>query len=167
MYGSIIWDPHNQANINRLQQILCQATCFIVGDYHSREPGCVTRMLHKLDLPNLQDQRKQQHLSFFYKVVEGLLPAMPVEQFLEPFPANKKQIRPTKFQDLTAKNITDRQATLNSRPFLVLHSNTEQHKNSFFFLVCTTTNWNHLSDDQVKAPTLEDFKQRIATPSTI
>ena len=44
-----------------------------------------------------------------------------VEQFLKPLPANKRQIRPTKFQDFTAKNITDRQATLNFRPFLVLH----------------------------------------------
>ena len=45
---------------------------------------------------------------------------------------------------------------MNSRPFLVLYSNTEQHKNSFFVL--TSTDWNHLSDNQVKAPTLEDFK---------
>ena len=27
-----------------------------------------------------------------------------------------------------------------------------------------TTDQNHLSDDQVKAPTLEDFKQQIAEP---
>ena len=35
--------------------------------------------------------------------------------------------------------------------------------------VHTTTDWNHLSDDQMKAPphTLEDFKQRIDTQSTI
>ena len=75
-------------------------------------------------------------------------------------PANKKQLRPTKFQDFTAKNIIDTQATLNFRPFLVPHSNTEKHKNSFFlfffflffFFFRATTDWNHLSDDQVKAP---------------
>ena len=33
--------------------------------------------------------------------------------------------------------------------------------------VHTPTNWNHLSDDQVKAPTLQDFKQLIVTPSAI
>ena len=105
------------------------------------------------------------NVSFFYKVVEGLVPAMPVEQFLKRLPASKRQIRPTKFHDFTAENIIDRQVTLNSRPFLVPHSNTEHHKNYFF--VRTTTDWNHLSDDQVKAPTLEDFKRRIATQSTI
>ena len=137
-YGSIIWDPHNQARINQLERIQRQAARFIVGYYLSREPGCITNMLHKLDLPTLQDRRKQQRLSFFHKVVEGLVPAMPVEQFLKPLPlpvpANKRQIRPTKFQDFTVENIIDRQATLNSSPFLVPHSNTEQHKNSSFFL---------------------------------
>ena len=115
--------------------------------------------------PAYRTDRKQQRLSFFYKVVEGLVPAMPVEQFLKPLPASKRQIRPTKFHDFTAENIIDRQATLNSRPFLVPHSNTEQHKNSFF--ARTTTDWNHISDCQVKAPTLEDIKQRIVTQSTI
>ena len=81
-----------------------------------------------------------------------------------------RQIRPTKFHGFTAENSIDRQATFNSRPFLVSHSNTEQHTNSFFFFsffffVRTTTDRNHISDDQVKAP--KDFKQRIATQSTI
>ena len=139
---------------------------FIVGDYCSRDPGCITTMLCKLDLPTLQDWCKQQRLFFFYKVVEGLVPAMPVEQFLKCLPASKRQIRPTKFRDFTAENIIliDRQATLNSRPFLVPHSNTEQHKNSF---VRTTTDSNHLGDYQVKALALVDFKQRIVTQSTI
>ena len=51
-----------------------------LGNYHSREPGCITSMLYnyKLDLPTLQDRYKQQHLSFCCKMVEGLIPAMPV-----------------------------------------------------------------------------------------
>ena len=59
----------------------------------------------------------------------------------------------------------DGQATLNSKPFLVPHSNTEQHKN--FFFIHTATSWNQLSDDQVKVPADEDFKLLISTPSTI
>ena len=72
-YGPIIWDPHNQAHIDQLERIQCQAAHFIVCDYLSREPGCITSMLHKLDLPTLQDWHKQQHLFFFHKVVEGLV----------------------------------------------------------------------------------------------
>ena len=56
----------------------------------AREPGCVinTMLRHKLDLTTLQDRRKQQRLSFFYEVVEGPVPAMPVQQFLKTLPAN-------------------------------------------------------------------------------
>ena len=43
------------------------------------------------------------------------------------------------------------------------------HGNKFNFIVRTATDWNHLRlrDDQVKAPTLQDFKRLITTPSTI
>ena len=64
-----------------------------------------------------------------------------------------------------AEKHKDRQATLNSRPFLVPHSNTQQHKNSF--IVPTMTDWNHLSDDQAKAPVLEDFKWLITTITSV
>ena len=58
----------------------------------------------------------------------------------------------------------DGQATLNSRPFLVPHSNTKQHKN---FFIHTATSLNQLSDDLVKVRADEDFKLLISTPSTI
>ena len=29
--------------------------------------------------------------------------------------------------------------------------------NKVYFFLCTATDWNHLSDDQVKAPPLQDF----------
>ena len=79
---------------------------------------------------------------------------------LKPLPANKRRIRPTKFCDFKAENTTDRQATLNS-PLQPTLNNVRT-----LFFVRTTTDWNHLSDDQVKAPTLEDFKLRIVTQST-
>ena len=66
--------------------------------------------------------------------------------------ANKRQIRPANFLDFTVMNIIDTQATLNSRPFLAPHSNTQQHNNSFF--VCNTTDWNHPSGGHVKATNL-------------
>ena len=39
--------------------------------------------------------------------------------------------------------------------------------NKFNFFFCTTTDWYHLSDNQMKAPTLEDFKRLTTTPSII
>ena len=37
--------------------------------------------------------------------------------------------------------------------------------NKFNFFVRPVTDWNRLSDDQVKAPTLQDCKQGMATPA--
>ena len=39
------------------------------------------------------------------------------------------------------------------------------YKTSFF--IWTATNWNHLSNNEVKAPTPQDYKQLITTPSTV
>ena len=70
-------------------------------DWWTDTKGWVTKMLHILDLPTLQNQCKQC-LSFFYKVVEGLVPAMQINELL--LPAHKRQIiRPTKVQVLTVK----------------------------------------------------------------
>ena len=86
---------------------------------------------------------------------------MLINQFLRPLSANKRETR-QKCQDFTVKNLTYtsyRQATLNSTSFLVTHSSTKQYNNSFF--ICTTTGWNLLNNDQMKAPSLEDIKQQL------
>lgn len=44
------------------------------------DTGCVTKMLLKLDLPALLDRREQQRLLFFYKMVEWLVSAMPIDR---------------------------------------------------------------------------------------
>ena len=53
-YGSSVWDPHLQTDIDSLEKIQRQAARFIQNDYKSRDGGCVTRMLQDLDIPTLQ-----------------------------------------------------------------------------------------------------------------
>ena len=48
-YSSAIWDPYLQKDIDKLVKVQCQA----VGDYTSRDHGCVTQMLTYLHLPPL------------------------------------------------------------------------------------------------------------------
>ena len=71
-YSSIVWDPYLQKDIDKLEKVQRQAARFITGNYISREQGCVSQMLAELNLPPLQDRRKANRLTFFYKVVEGL-----------------------------------------------------------------------------------------------
>ena len=81
-YGSTVWDPYYVKDINRIEKIQRQAVRFISGDYATREPGCISKMLKDQDLPSLQDRRMAARLTFFHKVVEGLVPAISPDAFL-------------------------------------------------------------------------------------
>ena len=52
--------------------------------YSSYLGCCVSQMLAELNLPPLQDRRKANKLTFFFKVVEGLVPAMQSHDYLTP-----------------------------------------------------------------------------------
>jgi hypothetical protein len=49
-------------------------------------------MLNELNIPTLQSRRQKQRLIFFYKVVEGQVPAMPPDLFVK-YQKSKRQIR--------------------------------------------------------------------------
>ena len=83
-YSSIVWDPYLQKDIDKVEKVQRRAARFITGGYTSREQGCASQMLSKLELPPLQDRRKANRLVFFFKVVEGLVPAMQSHDFLTP-----------------------------------------------------------------------------------
>ena len=118
-------------------------------------------MLKDLKLPKLQERRQQLRLIFMFKVVEGLVPAMPADQFFKAKQPSKRQIRAKKFNDCVAKNIVKRSATNNTRPFIVPSSSTDQYKFSFF--VRTVEEWNNLDNDIVTAKSIESFKNKIQT----
>ena len=98
-YGATVWDPYLKQNVARLERVQRQAVRFIKKDYKSRESGYMGRMLQELNLPPLEDRRKQQ-LTTLYKIIEGHIPAMPPENFLTPADrSSRRRIRPTTFKD--------------------------------------------------------------------
>ena len=81
-YGASIWDPFDhKKDIDKLEIIQRQAARFVTRDYRSREPGCVTKMLKDLDLATLQSRRRNLRLSFLFKIVVGLTPAIPPDKY--------------------------------------------------------------------------------------
>ena len=80
-YGGIIWAPYLKTDVDRLERIH-QAARFITGDYKTREPGCITKMLIDLELPTLEKRRTAQRLTFMFKVVEGLASAIATSDFV-------------------------------------------------------------------------------------
>ena len=137
-----------------------QAARFINRDYHSRQPGCVTKMLQDLDLPTLQLRRRHLRLSFLFKIAEGMIPSLPPDKHLIPT-KNKRNIIPKKFSDCETHNIVDQYVTNNSRSFQIPSNNgSVVYKNSFFLK--TIPEWNGLANNIVVAESLEAFKTRLS-----
>ena len=114
-YGSVIWDPYTKQEI-KLESIQRRGARFITKDYKSREEGCMTKMLNELNLPTLQSRRQKQRLIFFYKVVEGQVPAMPPDLFVK-YQKSKRQIRANKLNNCVTNNIVTSSVRNNSKCF--------------------------------------------------
>ena len=155
-YSSVIWDPYLQKDIDKLEKVQRQAARFISGDYTSRDHGCVTQMLSDLHLPLLRDRRKANRLVFFFKVVEGLVPALQIHDYLTPV-RGKRQIKSRQLKDYVTHNIIDSQA---SGCFKTLQCKTELFRNSFF--PKTIIDWNHLEECVVRAETVNGFRKAVS-----
>ena len=98
-YGATVWDPYLKQDADRLVRVQRQTARFIMTDYRTRETGCVGHILQELNLPPLQERRKQQRLTTLYNIVKGHIPAMPPENFLTPADRSRRRIHPTTFKD--------------------------------------------------------------------
>ena len=157
-YGTVVWDPYYTTDIIKIERVQHRAARFITGDYKTRDPGCVTCKIKDLKLPTLQERCRDIRLSYYYIVVEGLVPAIPPKNYLS---ARKRDrnIRAKSYTDFDTTYIADRSACLYTRGFIVSASRTEQYRNSFF--IGTTIDWNHLSDSIVNCDTIEAFKSAL------
>jgi hypothetical protein len=162
-YESVIWDPYTKQEITKPVSIQRRGTRFITKDYKSREEGCMTKMLNELNLPTLQSRRHKQRLIFFHKVVEGQVPAMPPDLFVNYQKPNKGQIRAKTFDNCVTTqctNIVTSSARNNTKCIAIPGpSRTDQYKHSFF--IRTAIDWNH-QENTVSAEKLESFKSALA-----
>ena len=71
------------------------AVRFICGAYTSRNPGSITKMRENLNLPTLASRRQTLKLKSFFKVVEGLVPALSIDNFMTKA-RPKQNIKPKK-----------------------------------------------------------------------
>jgi hypothetical protein len=131
-------------------------------------------MLSDLNLPPFEDRRRNIRLAYFYKVVEGVVPAIPPQKYLTSRKPGRN-IRAKNFSDFNTMNIVSRSICNNSRGFTVPSRKTDQYNNAInivsrsicnnsrgftvpscktdqyknSFVVKTTLDWNHLSDSFV------------------
>lgn len=157
-YGCIVWDPYLQKDINRIEQLQRKAARFIIQDYKSQSPGFMTNILHELGLPPLEKRRVFNRLNFFYKTVQGLVPAVNPDHFVKSVD-NKRRIKSKQFSDYHAKNIVDKNVRNNNKCYVVKNVKSDQYKNSYF--IRTVSDWNALPDKIVCSKNLDIFKETL------
>ena len=135
-YGSIVWDPFLKQDIQCLERVQKRAARFIVSDYRTQSQGFMTRTLKDIGLPPLQQRRLYNRLSFFYKITNGLVPAIQQDAHLTPLD-NKRRIRPTQYTGYDSKNPIVKRSRNNSKCFTNIDSKCSQYKNSFFSKNCS------------------------------
>ncbi len=159
-YASSVWDPYFQSDIQKLERMQRQSARFIKQDYKTRLPGTMTNMLQDLELLPLQERRKNIRLQLLYKIINGLVPAIPPEDYLKPV-QNKRRIRPTTFDGFNSKNFVKNYQINHTQGLTVPSAKTDIYKNSFF--IRTIKDWNLLEEETVTATSLENFKTRLLT----
>ena len=97
-------------------------------------------------------------LILLYKVVEGLVPGLPPNEFLSASKP-KRTIKPKRYKDCETTNILDKQVKNNTKCFETIHAKSIQYKHSFF--VDTVVRWNQLDEEVVSAKTVEAFKSAL------
>jgi hypothetical protein len=65
-----VWDPHTQANINKVESIQRRAARFVTNNYDPR--ASVTTLLQDLNWPTLQDRRQLAKL-MMYRITYHLI----------------------------------------------------------------------------------------------
>ena len=130
-YGAASCDPYLQKDINRLENVQRRAVRFITGNYVTRDEGFITNKLVELHLPSLKERRRNLKLTLFFKVVGGLVPALPIQNFAQPT-KSKRRIRARQFENCNTSNIIDRQVTNNSKCYNPIRAQTENYRSSFF-----------------------------------
>ena len=136
-YGSVIWDPHIQVNINRLEAVQRRAVRFIVNDY-SRSSS-VTKMLQKLDIPTLEVRRAQARVTMMYRIVNSLIEIPDCMHLLQPRRSRSRRS--------------------NNHSYVVPFFRLVCHQKSFF--PDTIRLWNFLPDHITDRIDLDTFKRKV------
>ena len=136
-YASIVWDPYQQKDINKIEAIQRRAARFICNDYHRN--SSVTSMMETLKWKPLQQHRRELRLSFLHKMINDLV-AVPANHLLE---FNQRQRRHA-----------------NTKLIKQVTCNTEVLKNSF--IPRTICEWNSLPDSVVRLEKNEQFKSALS-----
>ena len=134
-YGSTVWDPSTQRNINKLEMVQRRYARFINNDF--RRTSSVTPMLHELQWPTLRERRAQFKAVMMFRIVHGLIGIPP--SYLA-----------------TAPRMSQRG---HSQKFIVPFARTDVFQHTFFPDAIRL--WNSLPEDVVNCTSVDQFRSEV------
>ena len=133
-YSSSVWDPHTQANIQKLEGVQRRAARFVTGNHNPTDS--VTAMIDELGWESLQTRRQRAKLTMMFRISHSLV-----------------AISQSPLQHLGAATRGHQQR------YRIPYCRTSVYKESFF--PSSIRLWNALPDNITAVDSLEAFKSRI------
>ena len=135
-YASSIWDPHSEADTNRLEMVQRRFARFAVKDF--RRDSSVSEMLDKLQWPTLAERRASRKVFTIHRILHNEMDLPQHHHYLVPSPRLHRG---------------------NSRQFQIPFARTAVYQKSFF--PDSIRLWNALPDEivNIDSPTL--FKKEV------
>jgi hypothetical protein len=137
-YSAAAWDPHLAKDIKLLENVQRRAARFVLN-LHPKDHTSITTAIKNLKWQTLQIRRRNQRLTFVYKMINDLI-AVPVLDYLTRASTRTRSNHPHKFNHVQAS--------------------TNQFKNSFF--PRTIVDWNRLTEDTVCSSSVDSFKNKLS-----
>ena len=135
-YASIIWDPHTDSNIHKLETVQRRSARRIMHNYNRH--ASVTTMLQHLDLPTLQQRRQHSKIVMLYRIRHQLA-NIPTTTYITP-------------------------ATRNTQHYILPYARTDVYKSSFFS--STVKLWNNLQPAIINSTTIPHLRQALQSTPT-
>jgi hypothetical protein len=142
-YASPIWDPHQTTLVNQVEKIQKTAARFILGKPAKKttDQESVTAMVHSLNLPTLEQRRKEARCTLMFKMVHNLVAI------------------PTTYHPQVPQH--DQGTRRRSTHFQVHQPTVDSYK--YAFVPRTIIDWNLIPARVTGLETLEAFKSALAS----
>ena len=135
-YASIIWDPHTDTNIHKLEMVQRRSARHIMHNYTRH--ASVTTMLRHLDLPTLQQRRQHSKIIMLYRIRHQLA-SIPTATYIRP-------------------------STRNTQHYILPYARTLVFQTSFF--PCTIKIWNNLQPVITNSTTIPRLRKALQSTPT-
>lgn len=140
-YASAVWDPHTQANIDKLESVQRKAVRFIFNAY--RRDTSPSALLESAKLETLESRRYHERMKLFYLIYNDKL-AIQKSSYIEPIL---------------------RRETRSSHPKRVTEHLCHTNIYRYSFFPRTINEWNNLSPEVLESVDLKSFLRALPAPS--